>query len=158
MTNAAGAECPDGVGGRVGLTGGSSKQSSLFRRLAQELPALLRRRKPESKSAKQRQVQRRLTPEQVDQLVAEYQAGDDMKVLADRWRVHRTTVAGHLRRGRVTLRRQGLPIERFDEAIRLYGEGLPLERLAKRFDSDDETVRQALKRAGVNFRAPWERA
>ena len=34
----------------VGLTGGSSKQSSLLRRLAEELPALLRRRKPRAKS------------------------------------------------------------------------------------------------------------
>jgi hypothetical protein len=81
-----------------------------------------------------------------------------MTVLADRWRVHRTTVAGHLRRGRVTLRRQGLPIERLDEAIGLYCEGWSCQRLAERYGCDDETVRQALKRSGVNYRAPWERA
>ena len=139
----------------MGLTGGSSKQSSQFRRLATELPALLRHRVKRAKRKKPRQAQRRLMAEQVAQLVAEYKAGDDMSVLAARWSLHRTFVAAQLRRAGVTLRRQGIPDDRLDEAVRPYGEGWSCQRLAEHFSCDDETVRQALKRAGVQLRAPW---
>ncbi len=72
-----------------------------------------------------------------------------MKQLATRWQLHRTTVAAHLRLSGVQLRRQGLPANRVDEAIRLYGEGWSCERLAERYHCDDETIRQSLKRAGA---------
>jgi hypothetical protein len=80
-----------------------------------------------------------------------------MAVLATRWGLHRTTVAVQLRRAGVELRRQGIPTGRLDEAVRLYGEGWSLQRLAERYGCDDETVRQALKLAGIRLRAPWER-
>jgi UDP-glucose 4-epimerase len=48
------------------------------------LLALLRRRPPQTKVAKPRQTQRRLTAEQVEELVLQYQARDDMKTLATR--------------------------------------------------------------------------
>jgi hypothetical protein len=76
-----------------------------------------------SKTTGRRQVQRRLTPEEVKQLVAEYQAGDNMVQLAKRWHLHRTTVTDHLRRTGVPVRQRGIPAELLDEAIRLYEEG-----------------------------------
>jgi Homeodomain-like domain-containing protein len=90
-----------------------------------------------------------LTVDQVERLVAEYEAGDDMAALAARWGLHRTTVAALLRRAGVKLRRQGIPGEQLDEAVRLYAEGWSCQRLAERYGCDDETVRQALKQAGV---------
>lgn len=110
------------------------------------------------KARKLRQAQRRLTASQVDQLVREYEAGDDMTVLAARWDMHRTTVAAHARRAGVELRRQGVPGDRLDEAIRLYADGWSLKRLGERYGCDDETVRQALKRTSVRMRRPWERS
>ena len=95
----------------MALTGASSNQLAQVRRLAATLSALLHRR-PRAQPVRQRQIQRRLPPDQVEQLVAEYQAGDDMHELADRWGLHRTTVAGHLRRAGVALRRRGIPTER----------------------------------------------
>lgn len=80
-----------------------------------------------------------------------------MKALAARWGMHRATVAAQLRRAGVELRRQGLPDDRINEAVRLYGEGWSLLRLAERYSCDDETVRQALMRKGVRLRRPWER-
>lgn len=139
----------------MALTRLPSKLSLQVSRLAANLPALLRRR-TRAQPAQQRQVQRRLTAEQVAQLAREYEAGEDMTVLAARWGLHRTTVAGHLRRAGVLLRRQGVPIERLEEAVRLYGEGWSCQRLAERFGCDDETVRQALRRAGVRLRKPWK--
>ncbi len=142
----------------VGLTGGSSKETPLLRRLAAELPAQLRHRAPRSKPVKPRQVQRRPTPDQLDHLVRQYEVGDDMKVLAAGWSVYRATVAAQLQRAGVTLRRTGLPGDRLDEAVRLYGEGSSCQRLAERYACDNETVRQAPKREGIKLRAPWERA
>ena len=66
----------------MGQTVRSSKQSALFRQLAKDLPALLRRRTPPTKLAKPRQTQRRLTTKQIKELIVQYQAGDDMKTLA----------------------------------------------------------------------------
>jgi hypothetical protein len=80
-----------------------------------------------------------------------------MRRLAARWQLQRTTVAARLRLSGVELRRQGVPANRVDEAIRLYTEGWSCERLAERYDCDDETVRQSLKRAGVTLLRPWER-
>jgi DNA-directed RNA polymerase specialized sigma24 family protein len=143
----------------VVLTGASSKQSALVRGLSASQQALLasssasRQRRPD----RQRQAQRRLTPEQARQLVAEYEGGASMKELAVRWGLHRTTVAAQLQLAGVRLRRQGLPADRVDEARRLYRDGWSLQRLAERYGCDTETVRQALKRAGVKLRAPWER-
>jgi predicted DNA-binding protein YlxM (UPF0122 family) len=66
-------------------------------------------------------------------------------------------VAAQLRRAGVALRRQGISADRLDEAIRLYDDDWSCQRLAERYDCDDETVRQALKRVGVTLRMPWER-
>jgi DNA-binding CsgD family transcriptional regulator len=90
-------------------------------------------------------------------LVSEYAAGDDMKVLAARWGLHRLTVAAHLRRAGVKLRRQGLAGGDLEMAARLYAEGWSCQRLAERFDCDAETARRALRRAGLVMRRPWDR-
>jgi DNA-directed RNA polymerase specialized sigma24 family protein len=47
--------------------------------------------------------------------------------------------------------------EQLREAVRLYGEGWSLQRLAKRYSCDAETVRQRLRTVGVEMRQPWER-
>lgn len=80
-----------------------------------------------------------------------------MKLLATRWGLHRTTVAGHLRRGDVRLRRQGVSDTDLAEAARLYGEGWSCLRLAAHYDCAGETIRHALHHAGIQLRAPWER-
>lgn len=86
--------------------------------------------------------------------MAEYQAGRSVKNLAERWRVHRGTVANHLREAGVEIRSRGLSSEQVSEAVRMYGDGWSLRQLAARYDCDYETVRQALLRAGVVLRPP----
>lgn len=86
-----------------------------------------------------------------------YQAGSTMHELAAQFGVHRTTVATWLRKLGIPLRRQGLYGADLVEAIRLYGEGWSLARLGERFGCDAETVRQALKRAGVRRRGQHKR-
>src|SRR4029453_10377909 len=123
----------------VTLRGGSSNHRSQFKRLADGLPSLLRRRML-PKTMPKRQVQRRLTADGAVRMVAEYQAGDSMQTLAQRW-----TVTAHSHRAGIAVRQRGIPAERLDEVIRLYGEGWSCQRLAERYGCDGETVRQALK-------------
>ena len=141
----------------MGRTVRGSGQSALFRQLGKDMPALLRRRTPPTELAKPGQTQRRLTTKQVEELIVQYQAGDDMKTLATRWGLHRTTVAALLGRAGVNLRRRGIPSDQVDEAVAPYADGWSCQRLAERYDCDDETVRQTLKRAGVGLRVPWQR-
>jgi DNA-directed RNA polymerase specialized sigma24 family protein len=114
-------------------------------------------RRPQRIRPRKQQAQHRLAPSEVERLAQQYVASASMKVLAERWGPHRTTVAGHLRRDEVALRRQEVPTERLDEASRLYGEGWSCQRLAERCDCDEETVREDLERSGVRLRSPWER-
>ncbi len=141
------------------LTGTSSKQQALVSRLAAAQPALIvgpidsQRGAP----ARQRQVQRRLTSDQVQQLVTEYEAGIGVQDLATRWSIHRTTVATQLRQAGVLARRRGLTEEARAEAVRLYAEGWSCQRLAERYGCNATTVWSVLRRANVQLRAPWER-
>jgi DNA-binding CsgD family transcriptional regulator len=107
--------------------------------------------------SRQRQAQRRLTAAQAEQLATAYEGGASIKELAARWRLHRTTVAAQLRQAGVRLHRQGIPADRLDEALQLYGDGWSCQRLAERYACDAETVRQALKRASDRLRRVWER-
>ncbi len=81
---------------RVVLTGARSKQKAQFRALQDQLAELPARPEAAPPPLRSRQRQRRLTPAQVIELVAQYQAGVDMHALAEQWVVHRTTVAGHI--------------------------------------------------------------
>jgi len=137
----------------VELRGGSSNfdTAARLRRLVEALPTVLRRRRL-SRTTRKRQIQRRLTPEQVEQLLTKYRAGASMQQLVRKWRLHRTTVASHLRLAGVPLRRQGIPPDRLLEAVRLYGEGWSCQRLGERYGCNAETVRQTLKSAGLTMR------
>lgn len=98
---------------------------------------------------RKRQAQRRLTLEQIAQLVNDYEAGASMKELAVRWRLHRATIAIHLRKGGAILRRRGIPKANAREAIELYLQGWSCQKLAKLYHCDAETVRQLLLRNSV---------
>ena len=80
-----------------------------------------------------------------------------MDELAAEFRVHRVTVAAHLRRLAVPLRRRGLCNDDLSEAARLYHAGWSLARLGEKYGCHAETVRRALTQAGITVRAPWER-
>ncbi len=99
----------------------------------------------------------RLTDSQLEQLVRDYGAGLNMRPLARKYGIHRLTIAAHLRRAGVELRYQGLTHDKTVAAAQLYKDGWSLQRLAERYDSTAETVRQALKAQGVAMREPWQR-
>ncbi len=68
-----------------------------------------------------------------------------MQELAVRWGLHRTTMAAQLRKAGVELRRQGVSEEQREEAVRLYGEGWSLQRLAAGIVQDPSTLRSSAR-------------
>jgi transposase len=94
----------------------------------------------------------------VVELVAGYRGGASMNELAQRHGVHRHTVAHGLTLDHCQLRRQGISQEQVPEIMRLYAEDWTLARLGEKYECDPETVRSALRSAGVVLRRPSELA
>jgi hypothetical protein len=91
------------------------------------------------------------------ELVDAYLAGAEIKDLARRFDVHRTTVTSLLLRHDVELRPVGLSPNQIHSAARLYRDGLSLARLGETFRVDDMTVRRYLLLAGVMMRSVNQR-
>lgn len=108
-------------------------------------------------ASRPRQQQRRLPADKVEQLVAEYRAGDAMTVLAQRFGVHPMTVTAHLKRAGIDLSRKLLTEPEIDEAV-LYSSGWTLERIASpnpRGHRHNHSAQTYCR--GVLRRKPWDR-
>jgi AraC-like DNA-binding protein len=97
------------------------------------------------------QVQRRLVPGEIDEMLGAYESGQTILALAERFQVSRTTVMAHLRRAGVETRYNRLD-GRLDEATRLYERGWSLARVAQHFNVSAGSVLNAFNRAGVPTR------
>ena len=93
-----------------------------------------------------------LRPEQVDDLVAQYREGATLVELASRFGVNRRTVAMHLTRREVTIRRGRFDPSRIHEAADLYLNGLTLVEVGVKVGVGPQAVRQALASHGVVIR------
>lgn len=93
-----------------------------------------------------------LRPAQVDELVALYQAGATHVELAERFSVHRRTVAAHLVRRSIPVRSRGLADSQLSEAIDLYASGSTLMEVGLRFGVSQQAVRRAIAAEGVRIR------
>jgi len=93
-----------------------------------------------------------LRPEQVDDLVAQYREGATLVELASIFGVNRRTVAMHLSRREVTIRRGRFDPSRIHEAADLYLSGLTLVEVGMRVGVGPQAVRQALASHGVVIR------
>ena len=109
-------------------------------------------------AARIQQAHKRLGPEIVSRLVAEYEAGAPSTALMARYGLGKGTVLSLLPEHGVKTRRQGLSAGDLPPAIELYKAGWSLQRLGERFSCDAETVRKRLRRVGVQRRDCHERA
>lgn len=99
-----------------------------------------------------------LSPAQVDELVALYEAGATLVELGERFGVHRRTAAAHLVRRSVPIRRRGLDECHLAEAVELYAGGLSLMEVGLRFGVSQQAVRRALAVEGVAIRPSGRRS
>lgn len=97
-----------------------------------------------------RHVQRRLSPPEVEALVADYEAGGRVGELARVYGLHRTTVAAHVARAGKT--RGQLTEAQVDEAVRLYEQSWSLRTVGRHLDVAAKTIRRVLDRRAVVVR------
>ena len=86
---------------------------------------------PEVSAGPRKQVHRRLRPAEIEELVTGYQAGATACQLADRFRIHRTTVLSLLERQSVTRRNRRLSSTEINQARELYAAGQSLAKVGK---------------------------
>jgi hypothetical protein len=103
-----------------------------------------------------RQQQRRLRPDDLEQLTAEYVAGTEVKLLAEQFRITRRTVIGLMRRNNVPGRYPRLGPPEVDEARCLYLAGKSLATIGGHLGVSPDTVRKALVGIGVTMRGPHD--
>lgn len=102
-------------------------------------------------------VRKRLSPELITQLASDYEAGMSSTALTTKYDLAKGTVLNLLREQGAKVRGQGLNEADVPEAAELYRRGWSLKRIATRFDCNHETVRVALRAAGVVMRRPCDR-
>jgi hypothetical protein len=118
---------------------------------ARSMPSETGRRRKRKRRSSAMQLQRRLVPGEVEDLVRAYGDGETIAAVAIRLQVSRTTVINHLRRAGVETRYKRLE-GHLDEAERLYLAGWSLVRVAAHFEVSARTVLNAFNRAGVAVR------
>ncbi|WP_186372369.1 helix-turn-helix domain containing protein [Arthrobacter woluwensis] len=97
-------------------------------------------------------AQRRLTANQLEQLIAYYRAGSTVYELAEKFRCNRTTVSKKLKDAGITLRRTPPTDMQINEMVRLYESGLSLERVGERVNFTAHTVLKYLRARHVAIR------
>lgn len=98
-------------------------------------------------------VQRRLTDTEIDALVARYQNGSTIDVLAREFGLHRTTVMDHLERQRVPRRSpRKLTDELVRSSARRYTSGETLAEIAEHLHVSPTTLTRELRLDGITIR------
>jgi hypothetical protein len=135
----------------VEVLGRYSNRADQEQRIARLLQmALSESREPISKTIKQ--VHRRLSQDQIDELVVAYRAGATLQELSDHFQIHRASISIILERHSVPRRYRMVEGERLDGAIRAYQNGRSVISIADGLGVAGDTVRKALNRAGVKLR------
>jgi Helix-turn-helix domain len=98
-------------------------------------------------------ARRRLTGSEIDDLVARYEAGSTIEMLASALVIHRTTVMAHLERRSVSRRSpRKLTDDLVAEAAHRYASGETLAEIAGIFDVAPSTLTRELRLAGIPIR------
>jgi hypothetical protein len=107
---------------------------------------------PKSPTPRIHAVHRRLSPDTIQQLITDYQAGTPSTQLMLTYNIGKGTVLRLLREHDVHLRRQRMSPNEITQAIQLYGQGLSIAAVGAQLGYGDGTIWRALKRAGVSRR------
>lgn len=92
---------------------------------------------------------RRLTPEQIAELIARYEAGSTVYELGDAFKINRKTVSIILKREGITTRHRKLTDQDIEQAIALYNEGHSLESVATQLNVTAGAIHHAFKQRGI---------
>jgi hypothetical protein len=99
------------------------------------------------------QSQKRLTDDEISQLVLGYRDGSTILELATRLDCDRKTVIRYLKLNCVEVRHRKMSAAQIAEAGRLYESGLSLNKIGKTVGANPKTVRARLVERGVELRS-----
>jgi IS30 family transposase len=98
-------------------------------------------------------MNRRLTPDELNQVFELYRLGKSTYKLARQFGTNRHSITSHLQRAGITLRSpQKLTSQMTEEAKQLYADGYSLAAIGKQVGVTPTAVGNALKRTGVQLR------
>ena len=100
------------------------------------------------------QTQVRLSDDEIDAMVGDYESGQPVRQLVRTYAIHRTTVLDHLER-RGVVRRQNVRKMTDDSVLRaahMYANGVSLVNVGEAFDVNAATIRREFVAAGVGIR------
>lgn len=101
-----------------------------------------------------RRPPRRISSDDVNDMVKRFRAGQTVKDISAALGVHRATVAKHLEKRGITERRQArrLSVEEVDQMVELYQAGQSLATIGKQFGVHHDAVRYRLRQKSVAMR------
>jgi len=128
-----------------------SNSSDLGKRVQKvlEIPASVAFR---TKTRTPRRAQRRLTDQQLKELLTGYEQGRPIDELAAQFGIHRSTVLDHLNRSHAPRRYPALDEDRIKLAIERYQDGLSLRDVGITLGVHASTIRQALLQNRIPIR------
>ena len=99
-------------------------------------------------------VQRRPIDADIEHVIQQYRLGDSIDRLAQRYKVHRTTVMRHLAQAGIARRRtvRKMTDQSVAAAAAQYEAGASLAVVASAFGVHDQTLAREFRRAGVPIR------
>lgn len=97
-------------------------------------------------------LSRRLAPEVVEAIIADYRTGSTCVELARRYKISKTSVLGLLDSHDIERRHQPMTLEQIAEAALLYESGLSVAAVGLRLGIPPRTVHRTLTREGVPMR------
>jgi hypothetical protein len=106
----------------------------------------------ESPEAPERSLRRRLSPQQIQELVARYNAGEDTPALSCAYGISRGGLRKLLLAQGVSFRKQPMSPEDAKRAVRLYERGLTIDQVVERVGYSFSTIRRMLHANGVAVR------
>lgn len=97
---------------------------------------------------------KRLSPGDRSRVVERYEAGEMSTDLAVEFGVAKSTILAISREANAVVRRQSLTSQQVADAAALYESGRSLSQVAAKMSLKQDTIRLALKAAGVQLRPP----
>lgn len=98
-------------------------------------------------------LRRRFSPQEIEDLLARYNAGAAIRALSLEYSVSRSGLRHLLQGDGVTLREHGISQEEAENAVRLYESGLTIRQVVEQIDSSFGTIQRVLHEHGGAMRA-----
>ena len=102
------------------------------------------------------QKQKKLTNDEVLQIVKDYQNGMNTNQLADKYGCHRVNISAQLKKHNIEVTTRKINSQNNTEIIELYEGGMNTTQLAKRFGVTCSTIIKYLHKNEVKMRTRWD--